>query len=276
MQLLIRTSSILLPDPYVVLPDYMFQCAIPCSGVIFEVACQQAGGEVALQHAVDRGQVKRGTTKYGDLYFFPKVVFSNNTTFKAEERSQQQQELTQGEYRDNASAIETFLGGQGMSSLAGSLFGGLGSGSNSGSSSSTGNGMLALTASAHAAVAPVGFVASENQYKEKRDRLAKANVLVTKTMAMLVVEKDRRLNRGEASKITPRVLELGKAVQSHTEECALVTSRLQFAIGFGKTLDGQILTSTSSTAMMDDADRVCQNIIGDVSSIRALVLGKVM
>ena len=132
-----------------------------------------------------QGQVQRGRTAYGDLYFFPKIRFSKNTVLKADETVQQQQAIAQGNYRNHATAIESFLGGQGMSSLSDSLF----TGQVSDANSSTGGGVLALTASAHVATAPVGFASTPEQYKEKSERLAKARVLATKTLAMVTAEK---------------------------------------------------------------------------------------
>ena len=159
--------------------------------MIFEVARQQSGGESQLQQAVNRGQVQRGRTAYGDLYFFPKIKFGKDTMFQATEEVKQQQAISQGDYRNHATAIESFLGGQGMSKLSDNLF----TGHVGDSSSSNGGGLLAITASAHVAATTVGFAATPEQYKEKSERLAKARVLVSKTLAMVAAEKQKKCSR---------------------------------------------------------------------------------
>ena len=244
--------------------------------MIFEVARQQSGGESQLQQAVNRGQVQRGRTAYGDLYFFPKIKFGKDTMFQATEEVKQQQAISQGDYRNHATAIESFLGGQGMSKLSDQLFMGHVGDSSSGSSSSSSNGggLLAITASAHVAATTVGFAATPEQYKEKSERLAKARVLVSKTLAMVAAEKQKEVQPGDVNEVTTRVLELVKQLESYAEECALVESRLTFATGFGKALTGEALTSAMATTMLEDADRICQNIIGEVYRVRALISGK--
>ena len=79
---------------------------------------------------------------------------------------------------------------------------------------------------------------------------------------------------GDVNKVTTRVLELVKQLEPYAEECALVESRLTFATGFGKALTGEALTSVMATTMLEDADRICQNVIGEVYGVRALISGK--
>ena len=134
--------------------------------------------------------------------------------------------------------------------------------------------MLAITASAHVAAATVGFAATPQQYKDKSERLAKARVLVSKTLAMVTAEKTKKIQPGDVNQVTARVLELSSQLESYAEECALVESRLSFATGFGKTLTGETITSAMATTMMEDADRICQNVIGEVYGVRALLSGK--
>ena len=70
--------------------------------------------------------------------------------------------------------------------LSDQLFmGHVGDSSSSSSSSSNDGGLLAITASAHVAATTAGFAATPEQYKEKSERLAKARVLVSKTLAMV-------------------------------------------------------------------------------------------
>ena len=213
------------------------------TGIIYEVACQQCGGNDNLENAVKRGDVKRK----GSMYYFPKHTIGIDRKFVIEEEMSQKQERTQDEYQLYNTGVQSMIGDISPHPLNGTVWGlPFGAISNS---------------SGPPAICSGGKEAAVNSVKDKRDRLCKAISLADKCTTMVAWQDSP----------PARVMSELAAIRGLGETAEKMQTEMGFIVKFGKDFKNAEVTESSAAAIAVKAEEVTSKIVQSVKCIRALV-----
>ena len=197
--------------------------------------------------AVRRGQVKTKDTPTGQVFYFPKQIYSAGTKYERGEAMEQNREVEQGDFRNYGRAIDN------MQSYHGQFFP---TGPNpfaSGSSSSKAiqDKEPEVTIVDHIAALPV------------------AQSRIQKTVA--VAEKIAKVV-DQAGNVGPRVGQVTAEVKSGMEAAEKVSCDLSFALKFKKSLETRKeLTQSDAMKLAKTVDGIVVKLVEDVKVVRALL-----
>ena len=197
--------------------------------------------------AVRRGQVKSTDTPTGQVFYFPKTIYSAGTVYEKSEVMEQRKEVEQADFQNYGRAIDNMQSGHGQ-------FFPLGPNPFASRSSSSG---------------AIRDKNPEVTIVDHIETLPAAQSRIQKTVA--VAEKIAKVV-DQAGNVGPRVGQVMAEVKSGMEAAEKVLCDLSFALKFKKSLETRKeLTQSDAVKLAKTVDGIVVKLVEDVKVVRALL-----